>query len=225
MKKAILTIILFLPTALFAQESGEKKWVLKLNAAQTVDFFSFPTIQVAAERKLNSWFSVNAETGYQFYDPSKRDTGFLMAKGFKTNIEGRMYLAKLINGRTESKRNEIYLGIQVFYRQNQGGNSLYYSPVNDSTKQFEDNFAFKKTAKGINLIFGYQLSAGRLVLEPFAGVGIVHRQMKNTNIEYDKSIHEIRGGYLASYIADSELEENSGNAVNICIGFRIGCRF
>lgn len=224
MKKTILIVMLVLPTFLFAQEKGEKNWVIKLNAAQTVDIFSFPTIQIAAERKINPWFSMHAEAGYQFYNFHRSDTGFLRPKGFKANIEGRVYLSKLVKQRTESKRNEIYLGIQIFYRQNQGGNNLYYTPLNDTT-QFKDNFGFKKTAKGINLVFGYQLSAGRIVLEPFAGVGILNRQIKNSNIEYDEVIHKMNGGLLSSSIADSDLEQNSGNSVNVCIGFRIGYRF
>ena len=113
---------------IFAQESKESNWILKLNATQLVDAVSYPTLQISAERKINPYFSVNAEFGYQLYDFSKADTLLLKSKGFKTNLEGRVYLFKLLNSRIESKRNEFYVGLQLFYRENEapiyGNNTL-----------------------------------------------------------------------------------------------------
>jgi hypothetical protein len=65
----------------------EKNWILKLNAMQLVDIFSYPTIQVSAERKINPYFSVNVEAGNQFFDFDERsiekDTIFFKPKVLK----------------------------------------------------------------------------------------------------------------------------------------------
>jgi hypothetical protein len=225
MKKATLILILWLPTCLYAQELQDKNWILKLNATQFVDIFSYPTLQVAAERKINPWFSVNAEVGFQLYDFYKPDTLFLKSKGFKTSIEGRVYLPKLKHARTESNRGEVYMGLQLFYRQNQATDAMSYYPVNDSTKTISDFYGTKITAKGINLIFGYQISAGRFVLEPFAGVGMISRKVKNSDIEYDETKHTMLGNDLVPYFQGLSLEKSSGPDFNICTGFRIGYRF
>ena len=207
----------------YSQELKETKWILKLNATQLIDIFSYPTLQVSAERKINPYFSINAEVGYQLYDNTERDTIFLKSKGFKTNIEGRVYLLKFINSRIKSNRNEPYVGLQFFYRQNQSTDFVRYSPINDDTKVFKDYFGTKRIAKGFNVIFGTQVSVKRFVLEPFVGFGILNRNIKNSNIQYDKTKDEI--GVTSFSFGPQNLEEDSGSVFNFCLGFRIGYRF
>lgn len=114
MKKLLFVLILMISNLILAQESKENNWILKLNATQLVDAVSYPTLQISAERKINSYFSVNAEFGYQLYDFSKADTILLKSKGFKSNLEGRVYLFKLLNSRIESKRNEFLSDCNCF---------------------------------------------------------------------------------------------------------------
>ena len=222
MKKTLIILLLSLPTCLYAQEADDRKWALKLNAAKLIDFLSFPTIQVSAERKINPWVSINADLGLQIYGIDKPDTVFVKSKGFKANIEGRVYLPKLIKRRTIAKREEIYVGLQFFYNQNQATKSISYYPVNDRTKRYIDNFGAKIIAKGVNFIFGFQASKGRLVLEPYAGLGLTIRNVKNNNIEYDETKHKLDGN---PYFEPFSLEESSGTSTNVTIGFRIGYRF
>jgi hypothetical protein len=224
MKKAIFILILSLPIRLYAQEVGDRNWVLKLNALQLFDFISFPTMQVGAERKINHLVSVGADFGLQVYVPDRPDTAFLKAKGFKANVEGRVYLPMLQKRRTPSKkRGELYAGLQFFYNQNQATKSLSYYPINDSTKNYVDNFGAKTVAKGVNLTFGFQISRGRFVFEPYGGLGYANRKIKNSYIEYEKTKYNIRSTGLLTNLFS--LEEDSGGAYNICIGFRIGYRF
>lgn len=225
MKNFAKILILMLSMNTFSQELKETKWILKLNATQLIDIFSYPTLQVSAERKINPYFSVNAEVGYQLYDFHERDTIFLQPKGFKTNIEGRIYILKLLNSRIKSNRSELFVGLQFFYRENQNTNLVEYSPKNDETKSFIDYFGTKRKAKGFNITVGYQISASKkIVLEPFIGFGILNRSIKNSDIQYDQTKDERSGTDLAPFFQGLNLEESSGSLFNFCTGFRIGYR-
>lgn len=225
MKKLLTIFILSLSNSIFAQESKESNWILKLNATQLVDIVSFPTLQISAERKINPYFSVNAEIGYQLYDFSKSDTIFLKSKGFKANIEGRVYLFKMLHSRIETKRNEFYVGLQLFYRKNENTNSLDYSPKSDETKFYTDNFGTKRTAKGFNVMFGNQISVSKkIILEPYIGLGLMNRTINNSNIEYDEANDTRNGTGLKPLFQKLNLEESSGNVFNFCFGLRIGYR-
>lgn len=225
MKKLLSILILTVSAFIFAQESKESNWILKLNATQLVDVVSYPTLQISAERKINPYFSVNAEIGYQLYDFSKPDTIFLKSKGFKANIEGRIYLFKMLHSRVESKRNEFYVGLQLFYRENENTNSLDYSPKSDETKFYTDNFGTKRTAKGFNVMFGNQISVSKkIVLEPYIGLGLMNRTINNSNIEYDEANDTRNGTGLKPLFQKLNLEESSGDFFNFCFGLRIGYR-
>lgn len=225
MKKLLFALILMISTLIFAQESKESNWILKLNATQLVDAISYPTLQISAEIKINPYFSVNAEFGYQLYDFSKADTLLLKSKGFKADLEGRVYLFKLLNSRIESKRNEFYVGLQLFYRENEGTNSVDFSPKSDETKFYTDNFGTKRTAKGFNITFGNQISMSKkIILEPYIGLGMMNRKINNSDIEYDEIKDTRNGTGLKPLFQKLNLEESSGNIFNFCFGLRVGYR-
>lgn len=225
MKKLLFALIPMISTLIFAQESKESNWILKLNATQLIDAVSYPTLQISAERKINPYFSVNAEFGYQLYDFSKADTLLLKSKGFKTDLEGRVYLFKLLNSRIESKRNEFYVGLQLFYRENEGTNSVDFSPKSDETKFYTDNFGTKRTAKGFNITFGNQISMSKkIILEPYIGLGLMNRKINNSDIEYDEIKDTRNGTGLKPLFQKLSLEESSGNVFNFCFGLRVGYR-
>lgn len=225
MKKLLFVLIPMISTLIFAQEPKESNWILKLNATQLVDAVSYPTLQISAERKINPYFSVNAEFGYQLYDFSKADTLLLKSKGFKTDLEGRVYLFKLLNSRIESKRNEFYVGLQLFYRENEGTNSVDFSPKSDETKFYTDNFGTKRTAKGFNITFGNQISMlEKIILEPYIGLGMMNRKINNSDIEYDEIKDTRNGTGLKPLFQKLNLEESSGNVFNFCFGLRVGYR-
>lgn len=225
MKNTLSLVLIFFSLLVFSQETKEKNWTLKLNTTQLIDIFSFPTLQISAERKINPYFSVNAEIGSQLYDFGKNDTIFLKPKGFKANIEGRVYLLKLLQSRVKSKRNELYVGLQLFYRENQNTSLVEFSPINEPDKNYEDYFGMKKTAKGINLTVGYQMSiTKRIIFEPFVGFGFLNRRIKNSDIEYDPTKDELVGIDLAPLFQSLNLEESSGSFFNFCSGIRLGFR-
>lgn len=225
MKKLLTILILSLSNFIFAQEFKESIWILKLNATQLVDVVSYPTLQISAERKINPYLSVNAEFGYQLYDFNKADTILLKSKGFKADLEGRVYLFKLLNSRIESKRNEFYVGLQLFYRENEGTNSVDFSSKSDETKFYTDNFGTKRTAKGFNITFGNQISVSKkIILEPYIGLGLMNRQIYNSDIEYNEIKDTRNGTGLKPLFQKLNLEESSGNIFNFCFGLRVGYR-
>lgn len=225
MKKLLTLFILTISTLIFAQKSKESNWILKLNATQLIDVVSYPTLQISAERKINPYFSVNAEIGYQLYDFSKPDTIFLKSKGFKANLEGRVYLFKMLHSRIESKRNEFYVGLQLFYRENEGTNSVDYSPKSDETKLYTDNFGTKRTARGFNITFGNQISMSKkIILEPYIALGLMNRKINNSDIEYNEAKDTRNGTGLKPLFQKLNLEESSGNVFNFCFGLRVGYR-
>ena len=230
MKNFVVIIFLIFSISAYSQELKEKNWVVKLNAMQLVDIFSYPTLQFSVERKINPYYSINAEMGYQVYDlnerKSEKDTIFLKPKGFKMNIEGRLYLFKLINKRIKANRGELYVGLQFFYRENQSTNNVGYSPKIDSTKYFSDVFGTKRKAFGANIIIGHQMTViKRIVLEPFIGIGLMNKVIKNSDIQYNEQ-KDLRGGTgLVPFFQGRNLEESSGTDLNLCAGFRIGYKF
>lgn len=219
MRKFLSTLLLTISSLIFSQESKESNWVLKLNAAQLADGFSFPTVMVSAERKINPYFSVNAEAGIQLYG-SKADTVILKTKGYKVNLEGRLYLFKLLKKRTQSRTSELYVGLQLFHRKNKDTHTIEYSSI-DNQNSYIDNFGAKKTANGFNVIIGNQISVSKkLILEPFIGIGSLYIKTRNSNLDYDETKHNIDIDGL-SYV-NSKLESNTGNFTNFCFGFRVG---
>jgi hypothetical protein len=225
MKVNYIVILFFLfSNCINSQEIKESNWILKLNTVQLIDIFSYPTIQVSAEKKINPYFSVNAEFGYQLYEIDRiTDTVFLKPKGFKSNIEGRLYLLKLLNSRIKSEKTEFYFGLQFFYRKNQNTNVVNYSPKVDSTKLYRDYFGAKRTVHGINLTIGGQISFGKkIIIEPFLGLGVFNSKIKNTNIQYNKTKDDRGGTGLVPLFQRLNLEQNSGTHYNFSYGFRVG---
>lgn len=226
MKKLLSALILMTSILIFAQESKENKWVVKLNTTQLSDEFSFPTVMFSAERIVNPYFSIGAEAGIQLYDTYQPDSTMLNSRGFKTNIEGRLYFSKLFHKRTTSQRNELFIALQFFARKNQYTAAQYYYPINDSLEvnRYKDFFGVKKRAFGINLIFGNQISilkSRKVILEPYAGIGYMSRKIKNTDLQYDETKHEIHYGNH-EFFRNRSLEKGSGNFFNLVVGFRVG---
>lgn len=227
MKKIIAIIILTLSINAFSQELKEKKWILKVNTTQLIDVFSFPTVQLSAEREINSYLSVNTEFGYQLYGSNVQiDTIQLKPKGFKANLEFRCYFKKLFNSRKKSKKNELFIGLQMFYRQNQKSNTIEYKRKDDDINSiyFEDDFGVKKSARGINLTFGSQISLSKtIILEPYLLIGFMDKKIKNIGLEYDEKKHVNNQNDGIPIFVGLDIENKNGEKkINFGFGLRIG---
>lgn len=207
----------------FSQKTEEKNyWILKSNPTHAIDFFTFPTISMAAERMISPRISLNAEAGYQFYDFKNKDvdTVFIGSRGFKTNIEIRRYWGN---------KKGFYNAVQAFYRHNQFTRTVSYTKKNasDGDAGFTDNFGVEKSAAGVLLIIGYQYVAPfNVVFETYFGGGYMNRRISNTERQYDEDYDEIIEGVDQQVNrAATDLSEASGHTVMLTIGLRVGYKF
>lgn len=202
----------------------ESTWILKVNLTSAIDAITFPTVQLAIEKELNDYISISSEVGYQFYNLKSTDTSFLKPQGFKVNLEFRYYITDLYPSDVSRSLGRVYLGLRPFYRQNKYNSSLSYQTNTDSVNWKDDCFGVKNNSYGFNFILGFQRSiSNRLVLDLHAGLGIMYRKVRNTNLEYDKDSGDILGGTdFIRYIDTFDLNESSGLAVSVLFGLRIG---
>lgn len=223
-------IILSFATSAFSQEKKtESSYILKLNATALIDYFSFPTVQLALEKKLNDNFSVQAEFGLQLYDrhPSL-DTVSVNVNGFKANAEVRFYLFNYYKKDKSKKRNSdgIYVGIQGFYRENKDNRrtEYYIEEISDDIT-YVDYFGVIKKIYGANVALGFQKPFGRFILEPYIYIGLMVRDVKNIDRVYDPNLGHVEDNGPHDFFGSKDLSESSGNKLNFSLGLRLGYRF
>ncbi|REH01239.1 hypothetical protein [Flavobacterium aquicola] len=233
--KILFLLILFICSSIsFSQEiRKQSSWIIKTNPTALIDIFTFPTVQLAIEKKINDSFSIQTEVGYQFYDMgSGIDTVSVKVGGFKINTEGRFYFCNYFKNDKTKKRNSdgLYTGIQVFYRENKYNESTsYYKSEIDDYETYEDdfvdNFGVIKKNYGANLIFGFQKQFYRFIIEPYFQLGCMNRKVKNIDREFNEDLGHIENNGNHDFFGYYSKEESSGIDVNLGIGFRIGYRF
>ena len=229
LKLLFLSTLLLCFTSTFSEEKEERSYILKLNATSLVDGFSFPTVQLALERKFNKSFSVQGEFGLQLYELGQSvDTVSLDAKGFRAMAEGRFYFLNYYTKDKNQKRisDGVYVGIQLFYRENQfSRNTSYYFEDSENEELYKDNFGVKKNILGANLALGFQKQFGHFVLEPYMYIGIMKRDIKNFDRSYDPDLGHLEDNGPHDFFGDTDMHESSGYKANFSFGLRIGYRF
>ena len=225
MKQCILFLLLCSSIVTFSQTEEDKStWIIKGNATSLLDVFAFPTVQLSVEKKLTKCLSLTAELGVQCYDFHHTDSTILKPGGFKLNVEIRCYVSKFIDTDLSKKLDGFYLGLQPFIRQNQYSAGVSYYTSNDSLHNMVDHMGVKKTVYGLNGILGYQKPiSGKVVIDLYAGIGIMNRNVRNTNREYNRDSDErLMGTDLGPLFQYLNLRESSGPAGNVLFGIRIG---
>ena len=231
MKKLLIIIIFMFSINSFSQEIIEKNWILKVNTTQLIDIFSFPTVQLSAERKLNPYLSVNAEFGYQLYQlydyKTEKDTISLKPKGLKANLELRFYFNKFLQKRKISKSNELFCGLQLFYRQNQKSWTIEYRRIDNENVYYDDSFGVKKSVEGINLTFGDQISISKkIILEPYFLIGYMKKKIENLGLEYNEVKHIAdRNDGIPLFVGLDIANKNGNGNINFGFGLRLGYKF
>jgi hypothetical protein len=229
-KLLFLFALLFCLTSSFSQEEkDEHSYILKLNTTSLIDGFSFPTLQLALERKFNNSFSLQGEFGLQLYEiGGSVDTVSLEAKGFRAIGEGRFYFLNYYKKDKSKKRvsDGVYAGLQLFYRENQfSRNTSYYIEGSENEEKYKDNFGVKKKIFGANLALGFQKQFGRFVLEPYMYFGIMNRDIKNFDRSYDPKLGHLEDNGPHDFFGDTDMKESSGYKPNFSFGLRLGYRF
>lgn len=225
-----LIILLNFQTITFSQENKKQNpWIIKINTTALIDIFSFPTVQLAVEKKINNSFSVQTEVGYQLYDLWYNiDTTSVKVGGFKINTEGRFYLFNYFKNEKTKKRfiDGIYTGIQVFYNENKYNQTTQYYKSNiESGTYFTDNFGVIKKIYGTNLAVGFQKMFNQFLIEPYIYFGYRSKKVENINREFDPSLGHIEDNGPHDFFGHSDKEESSGNSANFSFGFRVGYQF
>jgi hypothetical protein len=237
--KILILIILFTwPSISFSQEINKlSPWILKLNTTALVDEFTFPTVLIGVEKKINNSFSIQTEVGYQLYDLSNEpDTTHVKVGGYKISIEGRFYICNYFKKDKTKKRKSdgLYTGVQVFYRENKYNESVTYSkdetPINDPLNDpipindYEDNYGVIKKVLGLNFGIGFQKQVHNFIWEPYVHLGIMNRKVRNTNREFNEDLGHIEY-YGHNFARGISKEEDSGYSGNFGFGFRVGYLF
>ncbi len=229
--KRILLLIVLLPAILFGQKKSEKKeTIIKTNLSSLIDIFSFPTVQFAAERTVAKDFSVSIEAGCQLFTYKRYDldTSFVTDNGFKLNAEFRYYdILRIFRGgaRKSAEPEGLYMGANLFYRQQTFNNCLSY--IRQGIEQGnKDCYWGRKKAGGLNFVAGYQQELFRgIVIDVYSGLGVVYRDTRNYNREYDSRTDSIPVPIdmnIRTLIDDASLSEHSGWLPNWNCGVRAG---
>jgi len=225
MRYKFLIIFLGISNLVFSQIRYDKStWILKGNATSLFDIFTFPSVQLSIEKIITPQFSLSTEAGYQLYDFRHTDTAFMSPKGFKVNFEFRYYFSRQFRTGLSGKLPRPYSGLRPFYRQYQYNANIPYKINQNSEYWSDDNFGVNNRSFGLYGILGFQQSIShKLVFDFHAGLGIIYRIIKNSDIQYNMESGHILGGTdLIQFSEKLNLGESSGLWGSILFGIRIG---
>lgn len=232
MKKFYIIFLVLCAFALQAQEiplaqevSNERTWSIKFNAIQLIDGFAFPVVMLGTEKKINRWFSLNAEAGYQFYN-IRRDPEIIVYKqrGFKANIEARTYIISMFNPNASRKARGLFCGVQLFYRQNQFTTDYSYYRQDNPDEKIVDIFGVRKTAYGLNICVGYQKATRHFLFEPYIAFGPMYRDIKNSGRQIYNDDDALEESF-SEYNFPSDKSEDTVHTGNFTAGIRFGYIF
>jgi hypothetical protein len=230
--KFLLILIFSSLTSLCQQNIKFNNSLFKINLTSTIDVFSFPTLQASYERQLSDNISISSEFGYQFYNlPINNlisDTSFVSPNGFKTALEIRYYNLfkkhKLLNEKG-STLSGLYLGLNIFYKQNRNNAEINYYPKNITT-DYHDCFWIKKRNWGCNFVLGSQkYISNKIILDMYVGLGFMQRTLYDFNKEFNnKNDSLIVGRHNVFGAGKGNLSENNGWTGNLTCGLRIAIK-
>ncbi len=201
--------------------------IVKTNLTSPIDGFSFPTVNISAEKRLAHNVSLAGEFGYQFYGVRKVDTAFITPNGYKANIEFRFYHLFTNDVRKINTLTGGYLGVNFFYRSNENNLQLSYYPNFNGGNTKKDCLWASRNIYGSNIVLGYQ---GRIkpgiVVDSYLGLGIINRTSVNHNREYNSVTDRLNipVDYVFTPVDKAYLSENNGWNISLTIGMRIGIK-
>ncbi len=226
--KPLYIVLFLLPLMGISQEYVKpNSFIIKTNLTSPIDAFSFPTINISAEKRVAHNVSIAGEFGYQFYGVRKVDTAFITPNGYKANIECRFYHLFTNDVRKINTLTGGYLGINFFYRSNENNLELSYYPNSNGGNTKKDCLWASRNIYGSNVVLGYQgrITPG-IVIDSYVGLGIMNRTSVNHNREYNSATDSlyITVDYVMSPVEKANLTENNGWKVSLTFGMRIGIK-
>lgn len=236
-KKIVLVFFILIHTSVFSQVQIQKKsnnnsLNLKLNTTSLIDNLSFPTIEIAIEKRFAKFYSVQLETGVQLYELSEKvaDTSNISTTGYRIRLEGRYYLSR--NSSKNVFKISTFTGVNFLFRKNTYDTNYTYFRENaiDNNVQppfinyptINDNIGVDKSVYGANFLFGLQVFINsKFFVEPVIYLGLINRKIENVDRETPEE-KDLYGKLLAKGYGD--LRESSGVTQNFSIALRIGIK-
>lgn len=226
-----LLLFLLAPVCCVAQQqSNLRNAILKLNLIAAADVNTFPTLQLAYEKQVAKYISLQGEAGYQQYSFFKNDTSFVHPSGFKANVELRFYNITPMRGRQQEQPANLtglYAAVNLFYRQSKDNRALLYYHKSDSIP-LKDYFYGTKKVFGANALLGYQHDVSkRLVLDFYAGIGIINRTAREHNLDYNAQKDVLTNAIdvnVNDALNNSYRSKYNGWMANVSVGIRLGLR-
>ncbi len=213
---------------------------LKVNLSSFVDQLSFPTLEIAVEKRFKNYLGIQAEVGIQVIkNPEKTFSDefinlnainfppIMNTTGYRFRAEGRYYINDYIRYKKNNlgkRKSGFYTGINFLYRKNTYDAS-YEVKNNDFdpiiSTNYIDRIGVRKSAFATNLLIGGQVYVSdKFFFELTYYLGVIDRTIKNFERESPKINTTIRGGILTDEYRN--LEEFSGISFNGSFAIRFG---
>ena len=143
-KKIVSFFFTVVQTSVFSQVKNQEKSIdnsfnLKLNSTSLIDNLSFPTVEIAIEKKFTKSYSVQLETGIQLYELSQKvaDTSNIGNSGYRIRLEGRYYLSR--NTTKNVFKILPFTGVNFLFRKNTYDTNYSYFRESNPQPPFNPN--------------------------------------------------------------------------------------
>ena len=192
------------------------------------DFFSIHTVSLGSEYFIKDNISLSAEYGVKFCSINYRhpNVSFLKDKAFTYRFETKWY-----NGINLTKNVHLneYLALEFRKIRSQYNNNIKYFERNNSNQNnyTTDNYATKKTVTILNLKYGLLVPLGnRFYFDFYSGFGIRIKRFNHTNLEYNKTIHQIydEDDFFPSFPLRGFEDYRKKTLLNYTLGFKFGIK-
>jgi hypothetical protein len=206
----------------------KNKFFLFTTPLLAFDFFSIPILSLGSEYFVKDNISLSAEYGVKFYSINyqKPKVSYLKDKATTYRLETKWY-----NGINLTKNVHINEYIALEFREirsQYNDNFIYFERNNSSQNNYTtDYFATKKTTTILNLKYGLLIPIGnRFYFDFYSGFGIRIKRFNHTNLEFDKTIHQIyvEDSLFPSFPLRGFEDYLKKTLLNYTLGFKFGIK-
>jgi hypothetical protein len=206
----------------------KNKFFLFTTPLLAIDFFSIPILSLGSEYFVKDNISLSAEYGAQFrtINYKQPNVSYLKDKATTYRLETKWY-----NGINLTKNVHINEYIALEFREirsQYNDNFIYFERNNSSQNNYTtDYFATKKTTTILNLKYGLLIPIGnRFYFDFYSGFGIRIKRFNHTNLEYNKTIHQIydEDDFFPSFPLRGFEDYRKKTLLNYTLGFKFGIK-
>ena len=206
----------------------KNKFFLFTTPLLAFDFFSIPILSLGSEYFVKDNISLSAEYGAQFrtINYKQPNVSYLKDKATTYRLETKWY-----NGINLTKNVHINEYIALEFRKirsQYNDNFIYFERNNSSQNNYTtDYFATKKTTTILNLKYGLLIPIGnRFYFDFYSGFGIRIKRFNHTNLEYNKTIHQIydEDDFFPSFPLRGFEDYRKKTLLNYTLGFKFGIK-